>query len=115
LAVHGNSIAVVELLLVHGALVDAIDSKRQTALHIAAEHGYLRIVDLLLDSNADVGAFDLKGRTPYDLAKIFERGAVMEALSKAYGECGSSNIVATQHKECKGLQILSFVRWVVGA
>lgn len=45
----------------------SIGSKR-TALHIAAERNYVRVVELLLDKGADVNAETTAGQTPLHLA-----------------------------------------------
>ena len=49
--------------------VNAIDSRYRTALHYAAEKGYFKIVDLLLENGANVKPRDNERQTALDLAK----------------------------------------------
>ncbi len=68
-AVRDASVAAAQLLLEHGAHVNAIDSNRQrlTPLHGRAEHGDLPMVQLLLEYGADVHADSCMG-TPLHAA-----------------------------------------------
>jgi uncharacterized protein len=59
---------VVEMLLVAGAPIDAIDNRGRTALMIAAELGHAEIVDLLLGRGADRSIADKSGKRARDLA-----------------------------------------------
>jgi len=61
-----------EILLAHGANVNATGSTtlNETALHLAALHGYTDTVKLLIAHGADVEAKDLAGRTPEDTARF---------------------------------------------
>ena len=86
LAAHANKPKIVEILLNHGALVDAIDGSRRTALHIACEHGFTEVVELLLDSNAHLGCIDTLGRTAIDIARLHEQHEVLKVFERAYGE-----------------------------
>jgi hypothetical protein len=49
-------IGLVELLLQHGADVNTSDKDGRTALHAAAEKGYVKTVETLLECNADVNS-----------------------------------------------------------
>ena len=57
-----------ELLLAHGALVDARTDTKQTALHLAVSAGSRSMVELLLAPGADVNLKDNQGNTALDLA-----------------------------------------------
>ena len=59
-----DGVRVTELLLGHGAEVDARDKVHLTPLHIACQHGKLEIVRLLLDHGAEVNAEADDGRKP---------------------------------------------------
>lgn len=45
----------------HGSDVNAVDNSRQTALHWAAVHGAIAVVDVLVQNGARVEAADLNG------------------------------------------------------
>ncbi len=55
-AVRAGRIAIVELLIKHGADVNAITTKNRTALLFAAEQGNLNITKLLIQHGADINA-----------------------------------------------------------
>ena len=48
--------------------IDAVDTKRQTALHIAAQNGLADAVNVLLQMNASLEKKDVNGKTPLALA-----------------------------------------------
>ena len=50
----------VQLLLEHGATVNAHDKRGRRALHLAASQNRERVIRLLLDKNADVNVGDKK-------------------------------------------------------
>ncbi|MEQ8965241.1 MAG: ankyrin repeat domain-containing protein [Azospirillaceae bacterium] len=65
--------AAVERLLDAGAEIDAVDGElAQTALGIAAFHGFLAVCEILLRHGADVGAADSRGLTPFRAAATAE-------------------------------------------
>jgi ankyrin repeat protein len=52
------------LLLDYCEDVDVRNPENQTPLHIAAEGGFLDVIQILLNRNADINARDIRGRTP---------------------------------------------------
>lgn len=49
-------------------LINAVDSDLKTPLHLAAEHGYIDMVELLLEKGADINAKEGFKRTPLHFA-----------------------------------------------
>ena len=58
----------------------------QTCLHIAADHGALENIRLLLDYGADLLAKDANGLTPLDRADQGQHLHCMDLLKHAAGE-----------------------------
>ena len=82
---------VVAILLEKGAQVNARDSIRMTALHLAMVNGYQagknpQVVKLLLDAGADVNAQDQRGETPLHLALPRAEIEVVRLLLEAGGD-----------------------------
>lgn len=53
-AVWQRNIAAINLLLVRGADINKIDDCGYSAVHLAAEHGYYEICQILLDAGAKI-------------------------------------------------------------
>lgn len=69
--VRENDIGMVQLLLQHGAGVDAQEaSQGSTALKIAAEHEFIDVMKALLDAKAQLELPDRHGLTPLMLAAV---------------------------------------------
>ncbi|PKP51661.1 MAG: hypothetical protein CVT95_00390 [Bacteroidetes bacterium HGW-Bacteroidetes-12] len=68
MAVMFNQPKVVKLLLEKGADVNATDGTLATPIMFAAQEGFLEIVELLLQYNADITKKDKTGETAYDKA-----------------------------------------------
>src|SRR5271170_1506231 len=68
----GDQERCIELLLSANADVDKQDRLKQTALHLATNHGLDKVVDILLKANANVDKQDHIGRTVLHVA--VERG-----------------------------------------
>jgi len=72
------AVAVVELLVARGAVIDAADNRGRTALMIAAERGDAAVVETLILRGADRALRDMAGKTARDLAAS---DAVRETLA----------------------------------
>merc|ERR1712000_30988 len=67
-----NDLAGVEELLAKGADVNSTNEfDNWTALHHAAQEGFVDMIKLLLSKGADPSIKDAKGRLPLDLAKDY--------------------------------------------
>ncbi|EPS38868.1 hypothetical protein H072_7366 [Dactylellina haptotyla CBS 200.50] len=71
-AVKSGNIEVVQIFLKYGAMVQAVDHKGWTPLHIAAYCGFVEIGELLLENGADVDAGP-DGWTPLHIAVVREQ------------------------------------------
>lgn len=76
-------IDVVNVLLNHGADINATGRKDRTALHLAATGGYADIVELLIKSCVNLTVKDGEGMLPEDVAKTDE---IANLLSAAHAE-----------------------------
>ncbi|KAK6831891.1 hypothetical protein RU639_002809 [Aspergillus parasiticus] len=76
----------VQLLLDHGAEVDAADSHGNTPLFCAAANGSPAIIEILIQYNAQVNATQEHGLTPIHAALAGVHPLAIEALLK-HGEC----------------------------
>ncbi|PIG89904.1 ankyrin repeat domain protein [Aspergillus arachidicola] len=76
----------VQLLLDHGAEVDAADSHGNTPLFYAAGNGSPAIIEILIQYNAQVNATQELGLTPIHAALAGVHPLAIEALLK-HGEC----------------------------
>jgi hypothetical protein len=70
----------VELLLAHGASVDATDARGRSALHAAAAERFTEAAWLLCSHGADPARKDRQGRTPHDVALAAPPGTRTELL-----------------------------------
>lgn len=81
LASYNGRAAATDLLLAHGADVDAADAVRgNTALMGVAFKGYGAIVDRLLDAGADPLAVNKVGQTALMMAAMFGHGGIVDRL-----------------------------------
>ena len=63
-----RTVEAVAAVLALGGRINAAADDGDTALHAAAAHGMNRVIELLADHGADVGAENRRGQTPADLA-----------------------------------------------
>jgi ankyrin repeat protein len=68
-AVAGQHLAISQLLIEHGADVNAVQADDFTPLQEAAQNGQIAMIDLLLDHGADCHAANQQGQTAYDIAQ----------------------------------------------
>ncbi|MBP1635011.1 MAG: uncharacterized protein H6Q10_1585 [Acidobacteria bacterium] len=88
-AVRQGFPAAVELLVKHGADVNARDGSGRTALHWAADDQRLDMVVLLVSKGADVNALDAQRHTPMYYADSYGMGARIQAHLRAHGGTGA--------------------------
>lgn len=75
LAATKGFLAIVRILVDHGADIDANDGfNRSTPLHLAAMADQPAVIDFLVSRGADVEARDIEGRTPLFVAASFGSG-----------------------------------------
>ena len=75
---HLNWLDILLRLVFTGCNLDAVDTKGQTTLHIAAENGLADAVNVLLQMNASLGKKDINGKTPLDLAVENSRSPIFQ-------------------------------------
>jgi ankyrin repeat protein len=84
IAAQKSFLEIVELLLDHGADVNAHDSEGKTTLHYAIEHAleynYKQWITLLLKHNADINISDVQGNTATHYATIKNNVGLVEEL-----------------------------------
>jgi ankyrin repeat protein len=89
-AIWGRPQEVAQLLLDHGADVNAQEGDRWTALHLAAQRGHHRVVEVLLERGADPHARTNEGKTPFQVALGnrygYDTTQVRRLLSERTGE-----------------------------
>ena len=78
--VERGSVAVVELLLAHGARPDPVEFLEATPLHSAAARGNREIVEKLLAAGADRHRKTKDGKTAAELARQYGHLEIAEQL-----------------------------------
>jgi ankyrin repeat protein len=68
-----------------GAKVDAKDQAGETALHVAAQEGFVEAATMLVQAGAQVNALDNKGYTPLKRALLYEQTAAAQVLRNLGG------------------------------
>ena len=81
LAAVSGATGVVELLLERHVILDQVDTKGNTALHLASRRDHVRVVELLLDHGAEVLLND-HGLTCLDVAMEQKNEDVVMAIVK---------------------------------
>jgi ankyrin repeat protein len=84
-AAFWGRLAIAELLIKHGAKVNARAAKDVVPLHEAARMGYVELARLLLKHGAEVNARDADGKTPLDWAGTYRELAEMGKLLREHG------------------------------
>ena len=107
-AARGNDLIQVQQLLATGAQIDAADANGNTALMIAAAHGYTEIARLLIDSGADVDARGYIGNTALiyaaqeghaEIAQLLIDGGADASARNQYGSSAPKLAVGWGHGE----------------
>ena len=81
---EGN-LALVMLLLDHGANIEGKDNNGWSPLHFAIVSGHCHITSLLIDSCANLTCVDCKGRLPVDMAQTEEMLVLITRAMEAAG------------------------------
>jgi ankyrin repeat protein len=81
-AVESGSMALLNLLLEHGARPDAVEFLEATPLHSAAARGSKEMVERLLAAGADKGRKTKDGKTAADLARQYGHEELAVRLDK---------------------------------
>jgi len=90
-AADGDQAEAVQLLLAHGAAVDARDAAGDTALLVAARRGAVGVVDRLLTAKADPNVVDARGGTPLLLAAATGSERAVTLLLDHGADAGARN------------------------
>ncbi len=69
-AAFNGQTSIIQILVAHGAVVDAMDKDGATPLHAAASSGHSEAVELLLQKGARINALDHHGNTPLLYAAV---------------------------------------------
>lgn len=100
----GGHLAICNLLLDHGAPVNALSSKYQTPLCLATQKGYSRLVRLLLEHGADCNNEDEAKFTPLHIAASngFAESADELISAGATIDCKTRNNITPLHYAVQG-------------
>jgi ankyrin repeat protein/L-ascorbate metabolism protein UlaG (beta-lactamase superfamily) len=81
-AAQGGHIAIVKLLLAHGAAVDALNNQKETPLVYAAEGGHLKLAELLIAHGADLNVRTAQRASPIHYALWADKTDMVKLLLK---------------------------------
>lgn len=70
----------VKLLIAQGCSKDYVDERGRTALHWAAEYGYIRAVHILIEAEWDINLQDSNGQTPLHVGCDHRNGNIVVSL-----------------------------------
>ena len=76
----------IRLLIGQGRDLESCDEHGSTALMVAAERGYLGIVELLIEHRANINARNRVGDSAIDLAKFHEYDEIVDTLRRMGAE-----------------------------
>jgi ankyrin repeat protein len=79
-AVYNNYESAI-VLVRHGVVLDAVNNNGRTALWHASYFGYLSLLQLLVQSGADIGRADNRGLAPIAMARVQNHTAVVAYLT----------------------------------
>jgi len=102
-AMRGH-LSIVDLLLAHGANVQARRTDGKTALHCAAENGYTHVVELLLRAGSSPHTEDRCGKTALELCELWDN-KTRSLLARA--EVQSTNVPTMVSGHHPRVQIVS--------
>jgi hypothetical protein len=107
-----EAVPVIEKLLDEGADIDT--TLQRTALHAAAEHGNLEIVELLIRRGADLNLRDVHGRVPMFVASVNHQPEVAMRLAEAGTDLGTvTTDGSTLLMAAVRAEDLELARWVL--
>ena len=81
-AAEQGQLTMIELMLVDGVDIDAIEDDGGTLLHWAARQGHLDAVELLIERGATINIRDTAGKTPLDEAMEWGHAEVADLLRR---------------------------------
>ena len=81
----------VAALIAKKANVNIQDKAGDTALHYGCQHNRIAIVTMLLNAGADTSLAKQMGKTAEDVAEAFDRGEVVQLLTKKEGDTQLKN------------------------
>uniref|UniRef100_A0A8D8A9H6 Ankyrin-2 n=1 Tax=Culex pipiens TaxID=7175 RepID=A0A8D8A9H6_CULPI len=71
---YGHDVGTVQLLMDHGAAVNATDEQGNTALHLAFKYGEAELVEVLVRNGADLSMKNKEGKVPLQMASQVIQG-----------------------------------------
>ena len=87
-----NILSAIQVLLEHGADINAQDGRRETPLHCALSRGDPQISRLLVEHGADVNAKDYTHTTPLHLASLNAPPAIAPLLIEQGADINAKDI-----------------------
>ncbi|CAC5410668.1 unnamed protein product [Mytilus coruscus] len=103
-ASHGGYDKIVEkLILKEDCCINSVDLNGKTALFIACEEGYTRIVKLIIDNNADIFKVDNDGKTPLHAACYVGNNDIVRMLINKDADVNMLDVdlETPLHKACR--------------
>ncbi|XP_052086013.1 serine/threonine-protein phosphatase 6 regulatory ankyrin repeat subunit A-like [Mytilus californianus] len=103
-ASHGGYDKIVEnLILKEDCCINSVDTSGKTALFIACEEGYTRIVKLIIDNNADIFTVDNDGKTPLHAACYGGHNDIVRMLINKNADVNMLDVdlESPLHKACR--------------